>query len=165
MKISELIVESQDLDEISLSGVGRTLAKGVGGTARAVGSVAGGIAGIGAAAKQGYAAGKTAVSGEPNQNTTASAPVAPASSLPTVPAPQVAPTMSTTAYTQAKGMIDKLNRNGKQRILAKLQKELGSTTPAPTAAPTLRVQPGGRSPAATATPESKIHSNFLGKKI
>jgi len=63
MKINELMTESQ-IDELSLGGIGRGLAKGVGGFARGAGALAGGLAGAGAAARQGYAAGRSAVSGQ-----------------------------------------------------------------------------------------------------
>jgi hypothetical protein len=82
MKINELIVESQT-DE----GLGSMIGKGVGALARGAGAVAGGIAGIGAAAKKGYAAGKATVAGDPDP---AAAGGAPAPTTP--PAGGTAPT-------------------------------------------------------------------------
>jgi hypothetical protein len=41
-----------------------------------------------------------------------------------------------TVYMQVKGMLDKLDKKGKQRILAAIQKQLGSSTPSSTTANT-----------------------------
>ena len=59
MRINELVVENQ-LDE---GPIGNAIAKGVGGLARGIGTVAGGIHGALDAGKQGYAVGRAAVSG------------------------------------------------------------------------------------------------------
>jgi hypothetical protein len=61
MKINELIVEQQ-LDEL---GIAQGIGKAVGGVAKGIGAVAGGAVGAWDAAKQGYAAGKATVSGQP----------------------------------------------------------------------------------------------------
>jgi hypothetical protein len=66
---------------------GTTFAQKVGGLAKGVGAVAGGVAGIGRAVKKGYAAGANAVGG----------PGAPTTSAPTLPAPGA----STAAADQA----------------------------------------------------------------
>jgi hypothetical protein len=63
MRINELLVEEQ-VDEISLAGIGRGIGKAVGGVAQGVGAVAGGIAGIPGAVKKGFQAGKAVVSGD-----------------------------------------------------------------------------------------------------
>ena len=75
MRINELLVEEQ-LDEISLSGIGKGLGNFAKGAANAVGGVAGGIAAIPGQIKQGYKAGNAYVSGQaqpdtPNSQTTA----------------------------------------------------------------------------------------------
>lgn len=74
MRIDELLVESQQLDELSWqdvkSGAGKVasgIGKAVGATARGVGAVAGGVAGIPSAVKQGFQKGKAAVAGAPQQ--------------------------------------------------------------------------------------------------
>lgn len=93
MRINELITENTQVDEITLGGVGRGLAKGVGATAKGLGGIAGGAAGAWSAAKQGYRAAKSAVSGEPQQTTaqqpqaTVQTPATPAAK-PTAPAQQ-----------------------------------------------------------------------------
>jgi hypothetical protein len=72
MKIQEIIIEQQQLDELD---VGQGISKAVGGVARGVGAVAGGIAGIPSAVKKGYRAGKAAVGGtDPEQPATGVAP-------------------------------------------------------------------------------------------
>ena len=62
MKISD-ILEHQNIQEGPLDTVGTAVGKTVGGTAKAVGAVAGGIAGIGQQLKKGYQAGKATVGG------------------------------------------------------------------------------------------------------
>ncbi len=68
MKINEILTESQQLDEGPLDTVGKYIGKGVGGAAKAVGAVAGGVAGLGRAFKKGYAGGKATVAGDPSPN-------------------------------------------------------------------------------------------------
>jgi|694.fasta_scaffold46793_3 hypothetical protein len=64
MKISELLVESQQLDEGPiLNKIGSAVGKGVGAVAKGVGAVAGGVAGLGSAVKKGFQAGKATVGG------------------------------------------------------------------------------------------------------
>jgi hypothetical protein len=86
MRINELLVESQQLDE---GPFGQAVAKGVGGLAKGVGAVAGGIAGIPGAVKKGFKAGKSAVQGDPAADTTQTAPTqtAPAAAASTQAAP------------------------------------------------------------------------------
>lgn len=62
MKITEILIESQQVDEGPMAALGR----GVGAVARGAGAVAGGIAGIGRAVKKGYASGKATVAGDPD---------------------------------------------------------------------------------------------------
>ncbi len=64
MKINEILVESQQLDEGPLDAVGRAAGKVAGGAAKAVGAVAGGVAGLGKAFMKGYKGGKDTVSGD-----------------------------------------------------------------------------------------------------
>jgi hypothetical protein len=70
MKINDLFVQQAQLDEVSLGGIGRGIAKGVGAVSRGVGAVAGGVAGAVDAAAQGFAGGRAAVSGQPTAQTT-----------------------------------------------------------------------------------------------
>lgn len=57
MKISDLLQESQQLDELT----GKDIGRGVGKVAQGIGAVAGGVAGIPSAVKQGFQKGKAAV--------------------------------------------------------------------------------------------------------
>jgi hypothetical protein len=62
MKISEILVESKQLDEGPLlNKIGSAVGKGVGTVAKGIGSVAGGVVGAGKAIAKGYRAGKAAV--------------------------------------------------------------------------------------------------------
>ena len=65
MKINEILIESQQLDEGPLGSIGTAIGKGVGAAAKGVGAVAGGVAGLGRAFKKGYAGGKATVAGDP----------------------------------------------------------------------------------------------------
>jgi hypothetical protein len=185
MKITELLVESQQIQEGPLlNKIGSAMGNVAGTAAKGLGAVAGGVAGMKAAAKKGFKAGKTqvakagdkpAVKATPAQ----AAPAQPAGDSATVqgvksglnkalgaqafdvdpnvpsaqgqkpaqPAQQTsqsqqaAPTaqqaaQAQTVYMQVKANIEKLDKKGKQRILALLQKELGSSpTAQPAAAP------------------------------
>jgi len=64
MKITEILVESQQVDEGPLlNKIGSAVGKGVGAVAKGVGAVAGGVAGLGTAVKKGFQAGKATVGG------------------------------------------------------------------------------------------------------
>jgi hypothetical protein len=65
MKITEILVESQQLDE---GPFGTAVGKAVGGLAKGVGAVAGGVAGLGKAFGKGYQSGKATVAGDPDPN-------------------------------------------------------------------------------------------------
>jgi hypothetical protein len=64
MKLDELSVRDQKIDELSVGGVARGVGKAVGGVAKGVGALAGGVVGIGSALKKGYQAGKKTVGGD-----------------------------------------------------------------------------------------------------
>ena len=89
MRIHEILIESQQLDEgPMLDKAGTLVGKAVGGAAKGVGAVAGGIAGIGRAFKKGYAGGKAVVGGDPSPNADEPTPVADPKATPTPgPAP------------------------------------------------------------------------------
>jgi hypothetical protein len=102
MKLNELLTEDQDLQEGPLlNKIGAGIGKAAGGAAKAVGAVAGGIAGLGAAAKKGFQAGKTTVAGagdEPDASTTPAAPgTAAAPTNTAAPAAATTPAASTTS--------------------------------------------------------------------
>jgi hypothetical protein len=64
MRLNEFITEDKELAEGPLMNkIGSAVGKAVGTAAKGVGAVAGGIAGLGAAAKKGFAAGKSTVAG------------------------------------------------------------------------------------------------------
>ena len=85
MKITEILVESQQLDE---GPFGTAVGKAVGGLAKGVGAVAGGVVGMGKAFKKGWNSGKATVAGDPDPNDAAPA-AAPAAGAPA--AAQAAP--------------------------------------------------------------------------
>ena len=66
MKIQE-VLEKREIQEGPLDTIGTAIGKTVGGTAKAVGAVAGGVAGIGQQLKKGYQAGKRTVGGVAKQ--------------------------------------------------------------------------------------------------
>ena len=79
MKIHEILVESQQLDEGPiLNKIGSAIGKGVGTLAKGVGAVAGGVAGAGTAMKKGWQAGKAAVARAGDDEPETAAQVAPA---------------------------------------------------------------------------------------
>ena len=68
MRIHEILIESQQLDEGPLGAIGRGIGKVVGGAAKGIGAVVGGIAGAGTALKKGYQSGKAVVGDDPDPN-------------------------------------------------------------------------------------------------
>jgi hypothetical protein len=134
MRINEILIESQQLDE---GPFGQAVGKAVGGLAKGVGAVAGGIAGIPGAVKKGFKAGKAAVSGDPAADTTAD------------------PAATTTAPTQAAPVqkADPAATSGVKQGLTKAFAAPAATTSAPAAntaaAPAANATPA---PTADATP-------------
>lgn len=100
MRLSEIINETQSLDELSLSGVKSGIGKVVGGTARAVGAVAGGAHGAWDAAKQGYTSGRAATSGS-TQRPTVPTPRQPRQPRPVPPTPSTLPDIAPLGNDQA----------------------------------------------------------------
>lgn len=69
MRINELITESKEqLDEGPLGTLGSMAGKAVGGLAKGIGAVAGGVVGAGRALKKGYQTGKAVVGDDPDPN-------------------------------------------------------------------------------------------------
>jgi hypothetical protein len=99
MKLNQILTESelQKLEIVKegplMNKLGTAVGKGIGTAAKAVGAVAGGIAGIGQAVKKGYQAGKKTVGGGGDQT---SSPAATGGAAP-------APSTSTTTGTQSGG--------------------------------------------------------------
>jgi hypothetical protein len=83
MKITEILVESQQLDEGPiLNKIGSAVGKAAGTVAKGVGAVAGGIAGVGSAIKKGWDAGKSTVAGAGDDETDPNTPATPATTKP-----------------------------------------------------------------------------------
>ena len=94
MRIHEILIESQQLDEGPLGALGRGIGKVVGGVAKGVGAIAGGVVGAGTALKKGYQSGKAVVGDDPDPNAGKpgyTAPVEPAA----VADPKAAPAATT----------------------------------------------------------------------
>jgi hypothetical protein len=168
MKISEILVESKQLDEGPLlNKIGSAVGKGVGTVAKGIGSVAGGLVGTGQAIKKGYQAGKAAVAGAGDEVAGTQKPAAAPTAAPTAAqinkaGPKGAPQAKAvtgavakqamaktgaalagqdqtqagqTMYAQVKANVDKLDKQGKQRIMQLLQKSLAAPAEQPAAAP------------------------------
>ncbi len=97
----------------------------------------------------------------PASNTTpaASGGAASAPAASGAPASEPAPAAGGTAYAQVKANIDKLDKKGKQRILATLQKEVGAAPAAKPAAPAAKPAAGG----AEAPADSGAMANMAGQ--
>jgi hypothetical protein len=96
MRITEILVESQQVDEGPLlNKIGTAIGKGAGALAKGVGAVAGGIAGAGKAIKKGYQAGKDIVGQAGDEPAAApAAGTAPASAATPAAGASAAPTQS-----------------------------------------------------------------------
>jgi hypothetical protein len=148
MKINELIiVESQNqLDEISLAGVGKAIAKGANVAGKAVGGVARGavdtVRNFGQGVKQGWDATKATMAGDDTADGSQPAPQgspAPAPQGSPAPAPQGSPApapepASGADLEQLKASIGKLNPDQKKELAGELEKSI-NTPPAEPAAP------------------------------
>jgi hypothetical protein len=157
MRLNDIIVESQQIDELSAGDIGRGVGKVAGGVAKGVGAVAGGVAGLGKAFKKGFTTGKATVAGDEDPNAPADNAAAPttagdinaqgpkgtaaAKSQTGAGAQALAKTAQATAnqdpaqagqtvYAQVKSQINNLDKKGKQRILQLLQKSLQQPGPA-----------------------------------
>jgi hypothetical protein len=169
MKITEILVESRELEEGPLlNKFGSAVGKVAGTVAKGVGAVAGGVAGAGTALKKGWNAGKAAVArAGDDEPETAGGPEAqpsatdinkdgPAGTAQAKPlqgqakvaadktaaatADQDPATAGQTMYSQVKANIGKLDKKGKQRILQLLQKSMAA--PEPQAAAPQAADPG-----------------------
>jgi hypothetical protein len=107
MRINELLIENNQIDEISLGGIGRGIGNVARGAATAVGGLAGGAVGAGQAMARGYKAGKAYVGGTPNQTQ-------PASTGTATPGPAGTTAPDTTATPQAQAAAP--TTNGQQAI-------------------------------------------------
>ena len=187
MRINELILDDQ-LDE----GIGQSIGKAWGGLSRGVGATVGGLAGTWQAAKQGYQAGKAAVTGQDDSGGS----TAPAASSGGSTAPAASSGGSTVNVGQINKVIPTLRTRDLQSIKRTVDATIakkgggaasGSAAPAGSTAPApnLQVQQGGKKrksapatgsgavnlaplPAGAtlqAVEESKIYSKFLGMQL
>jgi hypothetical protein len=164
MRINEILIESQQLDE---GPFGQAVGKAVGGVAKGVGAVAGGIAGIPGAVKKGFKAGKAAVSGDPAADTTQAAPdaAAPTAAAPAAKKPGLLQKIGKAATDFAQGY-----QQGTGQAPATTAPAAATTTaPAATAAPasTAPVPDTTAAPAAdpAAEKQSKIGVGQINKII
>jgi hypothetical protein len=110
MKITEILVESQQLDEGPLlNKIGSAIGKGAGALAKGVGAVAGGVAGAGTAIKKGFQAGKDTVA-QAGDDAPAAATAKPAAGAPAT-AQSAAPVGGATAQPTA-GDVNKAGPAG-----------------------------------------------------
>lgn len=186
MKITDILTESQHQELMEgplLNKVGSAVGKTAGTVAKGVGAVAGGVAGLARASKKGYQAGKAMVGAGGDEEPQATPSTATTAQAINAQGPQgTAPAQSQTGtaaaalnktaqamaganaakagqtlYAQVKANIEKLDKKGKQRILALLQKSLAQpaqqpTSPAAKAAPAAQPATSQASQPATAAP-------------
>jgi hypothetical protein len=118
MKINELIVEQEQLDELNLAGA----TKGFG---KALGAVAGGAVqgakNIWQGAKQGYAAGKAALTPDDDPNNPQQTSTAGSQGVSQPTATQSAPDVSDSEVDQILQITAKLDPNTKKEIVSKIQ--------------------------------------------
>jgi hypothetical protein len=116
MKIHEILVESQQLDEGPLlNKIGSAIGKGVGTLAKGVGAVAGGVAGAGTAIKKGWDAGKAAVARAGDDEPETAAPAAagaPAATAQAAPAAAGAPAAAPVGGPTAQPAAGAVNKAG-----------------------------------------------------
>ena len=151
MRINELLVESQQLDE---GPFGQAVGKAVGGLAKGVGAVAGGIAGIPGAVKKGFKAGKAAVSGDPAADATQPAPAAAAGAGAEANWDEVT---GAPLSAKAKAEYEKFSPELKAKIQQAVEKEKASAAPARTAPAAGTVAPA----ASTTAPAKKAGGGFI----
>ena len=135
MKITEILVESQQLDEGPiLNKIGAGIGKAAGTVAKGIGAVAGGVVGAGKALAKGYQAGKATVGGAGDD-----AETDPAATDPTEPAAGGAATTTSTAKTKPAGGAP-----------------VGGPTTQPGAGAVNKSGPSGTAPAKTLAGQAKV---------
>ena len=160
MKLNELLTEDQDLQEGPLlNKIGAGIGKAAGGAAKAVGAVAGGIAGLGAAAKKGFQAGKTTVAGGGDEPAAATATAATGTAAPAAAASTntAAPTAATTPAASTASKPAKSNTSFGRLAQAAAGQDPDATEPAAepaagTTPPAAGTTPPAAEPAATEKP-------------
>ena len=156
MRINELIVEQQDgqLDEISLAGIGKGIAKGANVAGQTVGAIGRGavdtVKQFGKGVKQGWQGTKAAMSGDDSGGTGSgnTANLAPASSGGLPGGTAAAPAQNATSNVQSasdselnqlKATLGKLNPEQKKELAGELEKSMNAPAqqPAPQGAQSL----------------------------
>ncbi len=161
MKITELLEERQDLDELNMAQVGGAIGKGATAVGKGIGATAAGAVQAGknfwGGLKQGWKAGQGAVAG----TDTGAAPTqaGPAAGQSSTAAPAAAgqggngggaatAPAGNNAVASLKAQIDKLDPASKKELVTALQKP--AAEPAPAAAPEAPAEPAAAQPAAPA---------------
>jgi hypothetical protein len=144
MRLNEVLTESA-IQELNEGPFGQAVAGAARGFARGAGAVAGGLSAIPGQVKKGYSAGAAAVRGEPEPANTAPARSSSNVGKRAAQAPEPATTSaSMSTYRQTKDLVAKLDKKGKQRILAILAKDLGiMDQPAPAKKVVSKMAPDG----------------------
>ena len=104
MRINELLTESQQREQLDEGPFGQAVGKAVGGLAKGVGAVAGGVVGMGRALKKGYQSGKATVAGDPDPN----APLSKQYAAPDAEEPATAPAAKPAAGAAPGGADDEV---------------------------------------------------------
>jgi len=171
MRLTEILTESQELEEGPLGAIGRGLAKGIGGVAKGVGMIGGIAGGVKKAYQKGKATSTANIAGdvpdaEPDAEQDPAVKkayddeyakvTAPKKAAPKKAAPKnAAPMAAASGYKQAQQAIATLKPSEKQKILAMLQTSM--TAPAPVRKNPVRVT--GRAAAQPAMQtQSKVNS-------
>ena len=134
MKINDIIVENEQLDELTAGEVGTAVGKGVGAVAKGAGAVVGGIAGAGKAFMKGFRGGKATVAGD-NAPAAGAAPAGAKATTAKQPAGQKAATPGQQPAAQAapqavdmkaiQSAIAKLPQNQRMSLRAIVAKKAG----------------------------------------
>ena len=144
MRLNEVLTESA-IQELNEGPFGQAVAGAARGLARGAGAVAGGISAIPSQVKKGYSSGAAAVRGEPEPVAAAPAGSNAKVGKNTAQAPAaVTSGAAMSTYRQTKDLVAKLDKKGKQRILAILAKDLGiMNQPAPAKKVVSKMAPAG----------------------
>ena len=174
MRIEELIIENQQLDELTAAQVGQGIGRAATATGTALGATAGGAVQAGKnfwqGVKQGWQSGKSSVGGgaAPAAGTAPTTGAAPKVTVTQIN--QAIPTLRTRDLQSVKKNVDAIVAK-KSRGAAPATGAAPTTAPA-TGTPNLQVQQGGKKktaallqPKQQAVPESKFYSKFLNMDI
>jgi hypothetical protein len=166
MRINELIVESQQIDEISLAGIGKGIGKAANMAGKAVGGAVGGTVAaakqFGSGVKQGYQGASDTVGGTQSSSsaptsggttpaTGGSAPATGGTAPATGGTAPAAPASNAGDIGSIMQTIDKLDKPTKQQLAGELEKNI-TATPEPAAEPAPATTPPAGGSASTTPP-------------